>query len=69
VICVITVGAKVNITRRLYMGGDDGWAFEIFFDWDFFFRVSDKRRGWMGGNRISFGFMAERNGEMVGSGV
>lgn len=28
------------------MGGDDGWAFEIFFI--VFFRVSDKSRGWDG---------------------
>ncbi len=45
--------------------GDDGWAFEIFF----FFRVSDKSRGWMGRNRVDCGFVVERNGGMVGGGV
>ncbi len=67
-ICVITVGTKVKITRRLYVG-DDGWAFEIFLRVFFFFRVSDKSRGWKGWDGIDFGFMAERNGGMVGGGV
>jgi len=49
VICVITVGTKVKITRRLYVG-DDGWAFEIFLRVFFFFlgfliKVEDGRGG------------------------
>ncbi len=66
-ICVITVGTKINIIRRLYMWGDDGWAFEFFLFFFSFFsgfliKVED-------GNRVDCGFMVERNGGMVGGGV
>jgi len=67
VICVITVGTKINIIRRLYMWGDDGWAFEFFlFFFNFFLGFLIKVED---GNRVDCGFMVERNGGMVGGGV